>query len=265
MLPPINGGLHCGTAAPSSGMSSRSGGAPLLITAKRRQPMPGLDAGHSRSGARAWLSATSGVRSCEGACLDRDHRGTGRHRLSSLLADRVRCGGQRSVVRASLRDEPGTGHVSPLRRRGGRVRRAPHRPRSGIAIGLHHHEANPGQPFRESQTGLDHISFGVADRASLDAWTSWLDELGIEHSGVIDTDKPVPYSVVVFRDPDNIQLELITWPAEGQRAPHPPHGEADADVPPRPGLIPTCECTQMTRMKPSKREVMPPAGWSRLT
>ena len=82
-------------------------------------------------------------------------------------------------------------------------------PRSGIAIGLHHHEANPGQPFRESQTGLDHISFGVADRASLDAWASWLDELGIEHSGVIDTDKPVPYSVVVFRDPDNIQLELI--------------------------------------------------------
>ena len=26
---------------------------------------------------------------------------------------------------------------------------------------------------------------------------------------MIDTDKPVPYSVVVFRDPDNIQLELI--------------------------------------------------------
>ena len=82
-------------------------------------------------------------------------------------------------------------------------------PRSGVAIGLHHHEDNPGLPFRESQTGLDHISFGVADRAGLDAWASWLSELGIEHSGVIDTDKPVPYSVVVFRDPDNIQLELI--------------------------------------------------------
>ena len=35
------------------------------------------------------------------------------------------------------------------------------------------------------------------------------DELGIENSGVIDTDNPVPYSVVVFRDPDNIQLELF--------------------------------------------------------
>jgi catechol 2,3-dioxygenase-like lactoylglutathione lyase family enzyme len=81
-------------------------------------------------------------------------------------------------------------------------------PRSGIAIGLHHHDANPGQLFHESQTGLDHISFGVAERADLDAWASWLDELGIEHSGVIDTDNPVPYSVIVFRDPDNIQLEL---------------------------------------------------------
>ncbi len=37
----------------------------------------------------------------------------------------------------------------------------------------------------------------------------WLDELGIEHSGVIDTNTPMPYSVVVFRDPDNIQLELF--------------------------------------------------------
>lgn len=82
-------------------------------------------------------------------------------------------------------------------------------PRSGTAIGLHHHDANPGQPFDEGRTGLDHISFGVADRASLDAWASWLDELGIEHSGVIDTDKPMPYSVLVFRDPDNIQLELF--------------------------------------------------------
>jgi len=82
-------------------------------------------------------------------------------------------------------------------------------PRSGVAIGLHHHEANPGQPFDESRTGLDHISFGVADRPSLDAWASWLDELGIEHSGVIDADKPMPYSVLVFRDPDNIQLEFF--------------------------------------------------------
>jgi catechol 2,3-dioxygenase-like lactoylglutathione lyase family enzyme len=112
------------------------------------------------------------------------------------------------VVRTGLPYEPRTCPVPPLRRGGGRLRRPSHGPRSGIAIGLHHHDANPGQLFHESQTGLDHISFGVADRTDLDAWAAWLDELGIEHSGVIDTDNPVPYSVIVFRDPDNIQLEL---------------------------------------------------------
>jgi hypothetical protein len=53
------------------------------------------------------------------------------------------------------------------------------------------------------------MSFAVAGRADLDAWASWLDSLGVENSGVVDTDDPVPYSVVVLRDPDNIQLELI--------------------------------------------------------
>ena len=28
-------------------------------------------------------------------------------------------------------------------------------PRSGIAVGLHHHDGNPGQPFDEH--GLDHM------------------------------------------------------------------------------------------------------------
>jgi glyoxylase I family protein len=31
----------------------------------------------------------------------------------------------------------------------------------------------------------------------------------VAHSGVTDTDRPVPYSVLVFRDPDNLQLEFI--------------------------------------------------------
>jgi glyoxylase I family protein len=49
----------------------------------------------------------------------------------------------------------------------------------------------------------------VTGHADLGTWAAWLDELGIENSGVIDTDSPIPYSVVVFRDPDNIQLELF--------------------------------------------------------
>jgi glyoxylase I family protein len=82
-------------------------------------------------------------------------------------------------------------------------------PRTGFAIGLHHHEANPGDGFDERRTGLDHISFGVAERADLDAWTAWLDELGVAHTGVRDIEQPVPFSTLVFRDPDNIQLEFM--------------------------------------------------------
>ena len=82
-------------------------------------------------------------------------------------------------------------------------------PRSGIAIGLHHHAGNGREQFDETRTGLDHMSFNVASRAELESWASWLTELGIEHSGVVDATSPMSYSVVVFRDPDNIQLELF--------------------------------------------------------
>jgi glyoxylase I family protein len=82
-------------------------------------------------------------------------------------------------------------------------------PSVGIAIGLHHHRANPGGRADETHTGLDHVAFGVPARADLDAWAARLDELGVAHSGVIDETNPIPYSTVVFRDPDNIQLEFV--------------------------------------------------------
>ena len=85
-------------------------------------------------------------------------------------------------------------------------------PVSGLAIGLHHHEANEGEPFDERRTGLDHMGFKVATREDLDAWVAKLDGLGVEHSGVRDITEPVPFSTLVFRDPDNIQLELIWSP-----------------------------------------------------
>jgi len=73
-------------------------------------------------------------------------------------------------------------------------------------IGLHVHPANGGEPFKETRTGLDHVSFRVADHHELEAWEARLSELGVEHSPVNDQEL---YSVVVFRDPDNVQLEFI--------------------------------------------------------
>ncbi len=82
-------------------------------------------------------------------------------------------------------------------------------PGSGVVIGLHTNQANAGEAFDECRTGLDHVSFGVASRAGLAAWLTRLDELGVEHTGIRDEKEPFPYATVVFRDPDNIQLELI--------------------------------------------------------
>jgi len=59
----------------------------------------------------------------------------------------------------------------------------------------------------ESRTGLDHISFQVADRAALEAWIDRLDELNIGHTGIRRRPNG-PYATVVFRDPDNNQLEF---------------------------------------------------------
>ena len=68
-------------------------------------------------------------------------------------------------------------------------------------------------PFDERRTGLDHIGMAVPDRADLDVWAARLDGLGVPHNGVNDTDHLLPYSALVFRDPDNIQLEFFHLPS----------------------------------------------------
>jgi catechol 2,3-dioxygenase-like lactoylglutathione lyase family enzyme len=80
-------------------------------------------------------------------------------------------------------------------------------PTFSVLIGLHHHEANEGEQFLETKTGLDHVGINVPGRADLEAWVARLDELGVEHGGIVEA----PYgALVAFRDPDNIQLELIS-------------------------------------------------------
>lgn len=76
---------------------------------------------------------------------------------------------------------------------------------SGMLIGLISHEGNDGAPFSEFRTGLDHLEFGVASRAELDAWIAHLDQHGVAHSGIKERGSSL---IVTLRDPDNIQLEL---------------------------------------------------------
>ena len=83
-------------------------------------------------------------------------------------------------------------------------------PRSGLAIGLHENKGNQGEKFDECRTGLDHIGFNVSSRDEMERWAEHLSALGVEHSGIRDVTEPMAFSTLVFRDPDNIQLELFT-------------------------------------------------------
>ena len=78
-------------------------------------------------------------------------------------------------------------------------------PSSLFAIGLVEHSDRATDRFDERALGLDHLALRVPDRAALDAWAKHLDHLGIAHSGVQEENGG---PLIVFRDPDNIQLEL---------------------------------------------------------
>jgi len=89
-----------------------------------------------------------------------------------------------------------------------------------LMIVLHRHDANAGGIFDERVAGLDHAGFVVPSRADLEGWQTHLEAHGVVRADTADkplTQSPIsdqPYgSVLVFRDPDNIQLELFSPPA----------------------------------------------------
>jgi catechol 2,3-dioxygenase-like lactoylglutathione lyase family enzyme len=86
----------------------------------------------------------------------------------------------------------------------------------GLVIVLHHHDGNQAERFAETRTGLDHVGLTVSSRDELEAWQHHLEANGVVRADAADrplTQSPIadrPYgSVLVFRDPDNIQLELF--------------------------------------------------------
>lgn len=75
---------------------------------------------------------------------------------------------------------------------------------SGVVVGFtQHHEP---APFDHHNAGVDHIAFAVKDRPTLEEWQQRFAELGVRHSPIAETDLG---SVLSFRDPDDIQLELF--------------------------------------------------------
>ena len=66
--------------------------------------------------------------------------------------------------------------------------------------------APEGDRFDEDRVGLDHLSLAVPGADDLHAAAALLDEAGVAHGGVKDIGVA---SILEFRDPDGIALELI--------------------------------------------------------
>ena len=79
-------------------------------------------------------------------------------------------------------------------------------PATGMTLGLIQHDEGDDGEFSEFRVGLDHLSLAVASRDVLEQWVEHLDGCDVPHSAIAD----MTYgSLVVLRDPDNIQLELF--------------------------------------------------------
>lgn len=79
-------------------------------------------------------------------------------------------------------------------------------PRNRTVLCLQQHKANEGEPFDPVRTGGDHVALKVDRREELDDWATWFAENQVIQSPIADR----PYgSVLCFKDPDGIQLELF--------------------------------------------------------
>jgi glyoxylase I family protein len=81
-----------------------------------------------------------------------------------------------------------------------------------LRLGLTEHRTGSHEPFDETHIGLDHLAFAVAGDHELTAWEQRLADHGITHSSTAAANSIPGASVLVFRDPDNIQLELFFDP-----------------------------------------------------
>ncbi len=82
-----------------------------------------------------------------------------------------------------------------------------------VRLGLTQHQGAPSDAFDETRTGLDHLAFAVSSREELDGWARRFAEAGVEFSPVAPANSIAGAFVLVFRDPDNIQLELFFDPS----------------------------------------------------
>lgn len=78
--------------------------------------------------------------------------------------------------------------------------------------------------------GFDPIGFAVDGSEDVEAWMSYLDGLGIAHSPLIEAS--IGW-LLVFNDPDGLEIHLYTWAAHGKDlSDRPGYGRPVADTAP---------------------------------
>ena len=80
-------------------------------------------------------------------------------------------------------------------------------PDSGIMVTLTQHAQGVGDRFAETRTGMDHLSLQVPSLEDLQEWKRRFEEHEVDHSEIKETGPGS--AMITFRDPDNIQLELL--------------------------------------------------------
>jgi glyoxylase I family protein len=83
-------------------------------------------------------------------------------------------------------------------------------------VDLNEHEANPGDRFDPSRTGLDHLAFNIRSYEELAAWVVHLDAAGVAHSPIRIIDGVG--EAFDFCDPDGVQIELWHMDRSGKWA-----------------------------------------------
>jgi catechol 2,3-dioxygenase-like lactoylglutathione lyase family enzyme len=76
-----------------------------------------------------------------------------------------------------------------------------------VMIGMGEGTGGASDRFDEGRVGLDHLSFSVPGRDDLVRAMKVLDAHGVPHGEIADL-AGFGISILAFRDPDNIQLEL---------------------------------------------------------
>ncbi|MBK1784749.1 VOC family protein [Prauserella cavernicola] len=85
-------------------------------------------------------------------------------------------------------------------------------PGDGFSVMLVQHARVERPAFDERHTGLDHVAFKVGTRAELRQWEDRLADYGVTYTAATPSRTAPGSLVVVFRDPDGIQLEVWSDP-----------------------------------------------------